>query len=134
MQRQSRVCRKCVVYKNRVGKDNPRWKGGYYGQYGIDPDKYQFLFQMQGGVCAICRQSETNRRPDGRGVRAMPVDHDHKTNAVRGLLCGNCNRGIGLFRDNPALLALAAEYLKKHEETAVALSGAAKTPFGPHGL
>jgi hypothetical protein len=57
-------------------------------------------------VCAICRQPE--RTPG----RALAVDHDHATGEVRGLLCGNCNRGIGFLGDSAELLESAAGYLR----------------------
>ena len=44
---------------------------------------------------------------------SFSVDHNHKTGAVRGLLCGSCNRALGLFHDNPALLRKAATYLEE---------------------
>lgn len=50
--------------------------------------------------CTICGD-ETN----------LVVDHDHKTNTVRGLLCNKCNKGLGLFRDNPDFLEFARIYL-----------------------
>lgn len=73
--------------------------------FGISLDGYNYLFQAQGGRCAICgtHQSEL--------PRALAVDHDHITNTVRGLLCSSCNVGIGHFRDDPQLLQSAIDYL-----------------------
>jgi len=47
------------------------------------------------------------------------VDHNHKTNKVRGLLCQRCNMGIGQFRDDPNLMARAVEYLTLAEATII---------------
>lgn len=62
----------------------------------------------QGGVCAICGQKETSTY---RGkVRKLAVDHCHKTGRVRGLLCMNCNQGLGKFQHSHELLIKAATY------------------------
>lgn len=58
------------------------------------------MLAEQGGRCAVCAE-----RP------AEHVDHDHVTGKVRGLLCFNCNGGLGQFRDDPQILELAIEYL-----------------------
>jgi len=50
--------------------------------------------------CVICGSNEK-----------LVVDHDHKTNKIRGLLCNHCNRGLGHFRDDPMLLEFAAMYI-----------------------
>lgn len=71
--------------------------------YGLTGDQYKALLLGQGNACAVCREP-FSKRP--------AVDHDHKTGAVRGLLCGSCNGGLGLFRDNPAFLAAAIAYLR----------------------
>ena len=76
------------------------------------------MFIEQGGRCAICGEEGD---PDKRH-RPLAIDHDHDccpTNkgacgdCVRGLLCGNCNNGLGRFGDDPALLRRAIEYLEK---------------------
>jgi hypothetical protein len=50
--------------------------------------------------CVICGSKEK-----------LVVDHDHKNNKIRGMLCNHCNRGLGHFRDDPMLLEFAAQYL-----------------------
>lgn len=72
--------------------------------YGITLEQYEEILRDQGGGCAIC-----GAVPD---QRSLDVDHCHETGAVRGLLCGSCNNGIGRFQDDPDLLEQAAEYLR----------------------
>jgi hypothetical protein len=45
----------------------------------------------------------------------LAMDHDHRTGAIRGLLCNNCNRGLGRFKDSPDLLESALRYLKREQ-------------------
>ncbi len=68
---------------------------------------YESLLESQDGRCAICGRTEA----DSRGHR-LHVDHCHATGRVRGLLCGDCNLGLGKFGDSPDLLAKAAVYLR----------------------
>ena len=77
-------------------------------QFGIDKLGYDALLAAQGGRCAICGTSNP-----GNGFDRLHVDHDHRTGTVRGLLCSACNRGLGCFRDSPALLMVAAQYLQR---------------------
>ena len=77
--------------------------------YSITLGDYNELFQQQGGVCAICREKETHKNQ--YGVMQLSVDHCHETGKIRGLLCNNCNRGIGLLGDDPLRLVKAAGYL-----------------------
>jgi hypothetical protein len=69
-------------------------------RYGIGADDVDALIAAQGGVCSVCG------RPDPEHV-----DHDHATGAVRGILCFNCNGGLGQFGDDQDRLVSAALYL-----------------------
>jgi hypothetical protein len=73
-------------------------------RYGIGADEFDELVRQQGGVCAICG------RPDPEHV-----DHSHETGEVRGILCFNCNGGLGQFRNSIDALIAAAEYLDARE-------------------
>lgn len=64
---------------------------------------FNTLLELQDGLCAICGVPNPEH-----------VDHDHRTGAVRGILCFNCNGGLGQFRDNIAHLERAITYLKGH--------------------
>jgi len=68
----------------------------------------------QDGLCAICRRPARGRGHEAR----LHLDHDHRTGALRGALCGHCNKGIGHFYDDPELLRAAATYLVEHQSTA----------------
>jgi hypothetical protein len=56
----------------------------------------------------------TGETPLGRG--RWHIDHDHVTGQVRGLLCNNCNRGIGYFGDDPQVMTAAARYVATHRQ------------------
>lgn len=79
-------------------------------KFGIGTDEYNILLKNQSYVCAICSKDETKKIPSG-GVAKLAVDHCHKTNKIRGLLCGNCNLAIGHLQDNPYLCERAMNYL-----------------------
>lgn len=76
-------------------------------KYGITEGDYGALLASQGGVCAICR-SDNSRS----SYKKFHVDHSHATGKVRGLLCSQCNVGLGSFCDKPELLIEAADYLR----------------------
>jgi hypothetical protein len=81
--------------------------------YGITLQEYEALLEQQKDVCAICKGKETTKSRDGV-PRRMPVDHCHVTGRIRGLLCTQCNRGLGMFGDNSDRLIAAAQYLAKY--------------------
>lgn len=80
--------------------------------YGVTPEQYDAMLAEQGHACAICYQPEGLIRL-GRPM-SLAVDHDHETGKVRGLLCANCNRALGLLADDPERLISAARYVKDH--------------------
>ena len=79
-------------------------------EYELSPEEYDELLKRQGGVCGICSADSSAGSNNGR--RSLGVDHDHLTGTVRGLLCNNCNRAIGLLNDDPAVLRAALDYLE----------------------
>ena len=80
-------------------------------EYGLTTAEYERLFVAQNGLCAICGKPETLVK-NGK-LQLLSVEHCHATNRVRGLTCNTCNRGLGLFKDDPALLRAAADYLER---------------------
>ena len=72
-------------------------------QYGLSLEAYGAKLAKQGGVCVICQRPKEKR---------LHVDHNHKTHKLRSLLCGKCNRGLGLYEEDPAALRRAADYLE----------------------
>lgn len=90
----------------RTGAAREATRRHYFKQlYGLTVEQVE---EMAAKGCEICGTSEWT------GKHARPhVDHCHKTGRVRGILCGECNTGLGKFRDDPALLRRAVEYLSR---------------------
>ena len=73
-------------------------------KYGLRIRDFETLLIAQLGMCAICGRYERQK---------LHVDHDHGTNRVRGLLCGKCNKAIGLLDDDPRRVRSAESYLRQ---------------------
>lgn len=77
--------------------------------YGITMERYDAMFALQNGGCAICHEPPPEGKP-------LYVDHDHKSGAVRALLCMNCNVVLGHAFESAAILHRCADYLTAHSE------------------
>lgn len=93
--------------RERYAKNPERYR--FYDMkthYGITKDQYDKMLAAQNGRCLICKTTD----PQGRG-KVFHVDHCHSSEKVRGLLCTNCNMGLGQFKHSVELLQLAISYL-----------------------
>ena len=75
--------------------------------FGITLEQKEAMINAQQGKCAICGNGF-------RFERDCHVDHNHSTNKIRGILCQNCNRGLGMFKDNKFILSNAVSYLERY--------------------
>lgn len=104
----TKECRKAFLTKHG-GQYAYNRDMSYRRNYGITLDDFNALAEQQHFKCAIC-----GKIPDPNAKwnqKVLHVDHDHLTGHVRGLLCSDCNRGLGLFSDNAEMLLRAAAYL-----------------------
>jgi hypothetical protein len=101
----SSYCKPCHNKRSRASREKVGGSRTYHltRRYGITAAEADHLLEKQSGLCAICGAAP-----------ARHVDHDHLTGAVRALLCFNCNGGLGQFKDDPAVLRAAAEYVEEH--------------------
>lgn len=97
----------CENYEPPNKKFADRRDGIIRRQYGITLEQYEEMLKAQDYKCAICGNED---EVEGR---RLAIDHCHIGGHVRGLLCGKCNRGLGLFLDNPTLLQQAINYLAR---------------------
>lgn len=79
-------------------------------KFDITVADYDAMLAAQGGRCAACGSTDNgDRRFD-----SFPVDHDHRSGKIRGLLCSRCNKALGLLDDDPDRLMALAAYLLQH--------------------
>lgn len=100
------------TYENYKIKTKLKWRErSLVKKYGINLEQYQIIHDSQNGLCKICNNKETSLQPNGKVIKDLCVDHCHKTNKIRGLLCHGCNAGIGHFNDDIKKLQSAIIYL-----------------------
>lgn len=112
-------CSECFVKKNLEyyhtggGKEKQKVRAQRHNlkKYNLSVEEYDEMFDKQEGKCLICSSSTTHRTNTRQNLF---VDHDHKTNKVRGLLCHHCNVGLGHFQDSVELLEKAIGYLNEN--------------------
>ena len=116
-------CRRAYTndYRARRGlkRTSAQNKAADLRKYGLTVEQAQGRLAAQDGLCPLCLRSLTlgSVASDDENVEMdrLPghIDHDHKTGEVRGVLCSDCNRGLGCFRDSTFALEMAAEYLRE---------------------
>lgn len=80
--------------------------------WGMTPEEFEKLLNDPGRKCKICKRPERSSEK-----KPLVIDHCHTSGRIRGLLCDDCNRGIGLLKDSPDILQNALDYLVQGLET-----------------
>lgn len=132
------LCKECYLptvkayrRKHPEFREQQSQKGRIYKlskEFKLSREQYADLLLKQGGRCAICgSMSAKADEVQFRSELPFYVDHDHDTGKVRGLLCRNCNFGIGSLKDDPNILHAAIQYLEHHgKKRSVALDVSAR--------
>jgi len=94
-------------YTLMIGRRHSLWR-----KYRLRLDDYEDMVDAQSGLCLVCGKPESQIDSRTGHPYALAVDHCHDTGVIRGLLCAQCNRGIGNFKNDPASLRSAAAYLE----------------------
>lgn len=98
-------CRPCAIAKVTRNRDKTKTAHRIrLKKYGITPEQFEEMVELQGGRCLACWNKP--------GKRGLYVDHCHRTGRVRGLLCHNCNTALGLVKDKTATLKRMISYLE----------------------
>lgn len=85
----NRPARRKINQNYRMRNKDRVYLLGIKRKFGLSPAEYQELYDLQGGRCALCRIEESSI-----GER-LCLDHDHRTNEPRGLVCRGCNLCLG---------------------------------------
>lgn len=112
--RQQEVKDRVSAYNKRYALENPELmrekdrRNSLKRFWNMTVEQFDALKQKQGGTCAFCPKTESSP------VKNLCIDHDHATGKIRGLLCDNHNRAMGLFKDSIEDMEKAIQYLKSH--------------------
>ncbi len=112
------LCAKCYAVawrKTRPGygrESEPRNRKRFLrDRYKISVEQYEEMLKNQDGHCACCSAITGNKK-----FKYLCVDHDHKTGAIRGLLCQHCNQALGQIGDSPDRAERLAAYLRFYSQ------------------
>lgn len=122
------ICASCMTaYRNRQNRSSTErgWETRMWAKYRLRPEDYDRMREEQDFRCAVCNVHETEvdqsqygrPRLDGADKyhrTTLVVDHCHRSNIVRRLVCSPCNQGMGHFDDDIARLEAAIAYLRAH--------------------
>lgn len=124
-------CRYCNITFTPVAPSNhycceecavKAYEDGYYMRnYGLVKEQFEVMKEAQNFKCAICGGEGFIMNSKKTHREKLVIDHDHKTGVVRGLLCHNCNRALGLFQDDVEIMQKAIQYLNKSREGATTI-------------
>lgn len=105
-----------AYHRKQYAKNREKYKGySIKHKFGITLDDFNNLCKKQRSLCAICKLPlEINKEQNNSKTRPC-IDHCHITNKVRGILCAQCNRGLGHFNDDIDMLKKAIKYLRKFQ-------------------
>lgn len=100
-------------WKNYRLLNKDKWKSVHLKRnFNMSLTEFQKILTDQNHLCAICKNPESIIDKRNNVKRSLSVDHDHNTGKIRGLLCTNCNQGIGKLKDDPNILREAANYIE----------------------
>jgi hypothetical protein len=113
------VWREPIGVPSKTAEERARyaWLWHIRKKYGLSEQDLIVMAEAQGNRCAICRGLLGAPHPDTGHPIKVCIDHDHRTKKVRGLTCDPCNKGLGMFSDDPDRIEAAAAYLRRHKET-----------------
>lgn len=114
------TCKECDKARyNLWRKNNPEKRAkirkaeGLRRRHGMPLEEYNKMVEVQNNLCYICDFSPKSTN-DPRTLN-LQVDHCHKTNKIRKLLCHQCNRALGLLKENPILFLKCIDYINEHK-------------------